>query len=211
MNLITVAVVANGSTEELKYTLESIVAQSTEDFDVITVCGGTPDNVTAAAHGYADEYVGFSVLECEKMLIPQCRNLAAANAKTEYIMFVDAGDYLAPESIEKIIKTAEEKKPEPKPQARPVVRPTISFNNGRAESNVPPLLRELENEDKHERVTLDMNGMQRTASVSAPVSAPQAPVYPKAESREAAPAAPAHTEETKSSLPPFMRKLFGKK
>lgn len=112
MNLITVAVVANGSTEELKYTLESIVAQSTEDFDVITVCGGTPDDVTAAAHGYADEYVGFSVLECEKMLIPQCRNLAAANAKTEYIMFVDAGDYLAPESIEKIIKTAEEKKPD---------------------------------------------------------------------------------------------------
>ena len=115
------------------------------------------------------------------------------------------------ESNEEPEAKAEEKKPEPKPQARPVVRPTISFNNGRAESNVPPLLRELENEDKHERVTLDMNGMQRTASVSAPVSAPQAPVYPKAESREAAPAAPAHTEETKSSLPPFMRKLFGKK
>lgn len=115
------------------------------------------------------------------------------------------------ESNEEPEAKAEEKKPEPKPQARPVVRPTISFNNGRAESNVPPLLRELENEDKHERVNLDMNGMQRTASVSAPVSAPQAPVYPKAESREAAPAAPAHTEETKSSLPPFMRKLFGKK
>lgn len=115
------------------------------------------------------------------------------------------------ESNEEPEAKAEEKKPEPKPQERPVVRPTISFNNGRAESNVPPLLRELENEDKHERVTLDMNGMQRTASVSAPVSAPQAPVYPKAEVREAAPAAPAHTEETKSSLPPFMRKLFGKK
>lgn len=112
MNSITVAVVANGSAEELKYTLESVVAQSTEDFDVITVCGGSPDDVTAAAHEYADEYVGFSVLECEKMLIPQCRNLAAANAKTEYIMFVDAGDYLAPENIEKILKTAEDKKPD---------------------------------------------------------------------------------------------------
>lgn len=106
---------------------------------------------------------------------------------------------------------AEEKKPEPKPQERPVARPTISFNNGRAESNVPPLLRELENEEKRERVTLDMSGMQRTASVSAPVNAPQAPVYPRSETREAAPAAPSHTEETKSSLPPFMRKLFGKK
>ncbi len=105
----------------------------------------------------------------------------------------------------------EEKKTEAKPQERPIARPTISFNNGRAESNVPPLLRELENEDKHERVTLDMSGMQRTASVSAPVSAPQAPVYPKAEAKEEAPVSNAKTEEAKSGLPPFMRRLFGKK
>lgn len=110
MNLITVAVVANDSAEELKYTLESIVAQSTEDFDVIAVCGVSPEDVKAAAQGYADEYVGFTVLECSENLIPQRRNFAAANAKTEYVMFIDAGDYLAPESIEKIIETAKEKK-----------------------------------------------------------------------------------------------------
>ncbi len=113
MNTITAAVVANDSAEELKYTLDSIVAQSTEDFDVIVVCGtAADDGVKAAAHGYADEYVGFTVLECEKDLIPQRRNFAAANAKTEYIMFIDAGDYLAPESIEKIIETAKSKKPD---------------------------------------------------------------------------------------------------
>lgn len=81
MNLITVAVVANDSAEELKYTLESIVAQSTEDFDVIAVCGVSPDEVKAAAQGYADEYIGFTVLECSENLIPQRRNFAAADAK----------------------------------------------------------------------------------------------------------------------------------
>ncbi len=116
------------------------------------------------------------------------------------------------ESNEEQEAKAEEKKPEPKPQEKPVIRPTISFNNGRAESNVPPLLRELENsEEKHEKVTLDMSGMQRTATVSAPVNAPQTPVYPRAEVKEPAPAANSRAEESKSSLPPFMRKLFGKK
>lgn len=112
MNLITAAVTARNDAEELIYTLESLVAQSTEDFDVIIVCAGTPAEINEAAKKYADEYVGFSVVEADGGSIPFCRNLAAENAKTEYMMFIDEGDYLAPESIEKIIAAAEENKPD---------------------------------------------------------------------------------------------------
>lgn len=112
MNPITVAVIANENKDELVYTLESIVAQSTEDFDVIIVLNGSNEDVSAAANEYESEYVGFSVLQSDKKLIPECRNFAAENAKTEYIMFADAGDYLAPENIEKISQTINDKKPD---------------------------------------------------------------------------------------------------
>lgn len=112
MNPITVVVVAGKDAEELRYTLESLVAQSSENFDVIIVCGSSPEDVKTVAREYADEYVGFTVVECEKDSIPFCRNFAAKHAKTEYLLFVDAGDYLAPENTEKLGEAVAEKKPD---------------------------------------------------------------------------------------------------
>lgn len=110
--MITVAVTAGNDKEKLKITLESLVAQSTEEFEVLTVCPDVPEDVLKTAKEYADEYVGFTVVVCEKKLIPACRNLAAKNAKTEYLLFADEGDYIGPDSLENIITAVKDKKPD---------------------------------------------------------------------------------------------------
>lgn len=94
---------------------------------------------------------------------------------------------------------AKKEEPEKKEQPAQPLRPAINFNNGRAESNIPPLLRELENEKR----TAEPEPMQKVApaTVTEPVAAPE---YRTQE-------VPDRAEQAKSSLPPFMRKLFGKK
>jgi glycosyltransferase involved in cell wall biosynthesis len=112
LNLLTVAVTANNDRNDLKYTLDSLVAQTSEDFDVIIVLNGENEETKALATEFADEYDGFTVLPHEKAIIPVCRNFAAANAKTEYLMFMDEGDYLSPESVEKLLEVMNKSKPD---------------------------------------------------------------------------------------------------
>ena len=99
------------------------------------------------------------------------------------------------EAAQEAKKEEEEKKKE---QPAQPLRPAINFNNGRAESNIPPLLRELENE---KRPVEEPVQKVAPATVSEPVAAPE---YRTQE-------VPDRAEQAKSSLPPFMRKLFGKK
>lgn len=102
------------------------------------------------------------------------------------------------ESNEAAQETKKEEEEKKKEQPAQPLRPAINFNNGRAESNIPPLLRELENEKRPAEEPVQKVA---PATVSEPVAAPD---YRTQE-------APDRAEQAKSSLPPFMRKLFGKK
>lgn len=107
---ITAIVTAYKDPEGLKYTLEGLVEQSTEDFEVIIVDNGATDDVKAVIKEYCDEYVGFTSFEIEHVLTPKARNAAVAKAKTEYLIFIDENDYISPETIEEILKNADKTK-----------------------------------------------------------------------------------------------------
>ena len=111
MAKLTVIVIAYNNTEGLRYTLESLCEQSSEEFDVLIVqCGAHRKNEDLIKE-YCDEYVGFASLSAPKeSLVPDARNLGVAHAQSELALFMTEGDYLAPESVEAILKAYEETK-----------------------------------------------------------------------------------------------------
>ncbi len=104
MAKLTVAVTVLCNKDQLKYTLEGICEQSVEDFNVLIMCGKTDADTLELAREYAAEYVGFDIKETELETVPSLRNAAFAAAETELVWFVDGGDYISPESVEKVLE-----------------------------------------------------------------------------------------------------------
>ncbi len=110
MPTLTVIVTAYNDADNLKYTFEGLVEQSTEDFDVLVADTGCDAAAKAVIREYCDEYVGFESFEMPHCLVPEARNESVKRAKGELVYFIDGGDYIAPETIESILKAAEETK-----------------------------------------------------------------------------------------------------
>lgn len=118
---ITVIVsVVNDDEQGLRYTLEGLVEQSTEDFSVL-IANACPE-MRSLINEYCGEYVGFESFEADASL-PVLRNLAAARAEGEYLWFIDCGDYISPESVEKVLETAEKTKAD-------IICPRYYFSGG---------------------------------------------------------------------------------
>ncbi len=110
MATLTVILTGCNDTEKMKYTLEGLVEQSVEDFDVIVVDNGCDDAAKAIIKEYCDEYVGFELLEIPHCLVPEARNAAVKIAKGELLLFIDGGDYISPDTVESILRAADETK-----------------------------------------------------------------------------------------------------
>lgn len=110
MATLTAIVTAFNSADKLKYTLEGLVEQTTEEFDVIIVDTGCDEQAKAVIREYCDEYVGFESFEIPHCLIPDARNEGVKKAKGELVYFIDSGDYIAPETIETVLAVADETK-----------------------------------------------------------------------------------------------------
>ncbi|MBR3767990.1 MAG: glycosyltransferase family 2 protein [Clostridia bacterium] len=110
MATLTVIVTAFNNAEKLKYTFEGLVEQSSEEFDVVIVDTGCDMEAKAVIREYCDEYVGFEAFEIPHCLVPEARNEGVKKAKGELVYFVDGGDYISPDTIESILKAADETK-----------------------------------------------------------------------------------------------------
>ncbi len=110
MATLTVIVTAFHDAEKLKYTFEGLVEQTNENFDVIIVDTGCDMEAKAVIRDYCTEFVGFETFEIPHCLIPDARNEGVKRAKGELVYFVDGGDYLAPDTVDSILKAADETK-----------------------------------------------------------------------------------------------------
>ena len=105
---LTVVVAVGEDPAGLRRSLESLCEQSVEDFSVLVVQRGAHAQTAAVVREYCDEYVGFSAVETPDCLLPEAFNAGAAAAESPLLLFMAAGDYLAPESVESILKTEKE-------------------------------------------------------------------------------------------------------
>ena len=77
--------------------VDSILAQTFTDFELILVNDGSPDNSGAICDEYAQKDNRVRVFHKENGGVSSARNLGLDNAQGEYITFCDADDYVTPD------------------------------------------------------------------------------------------------------------------
>lgn len=107
-NRLSVIVPVYNGEKYLENTLECLVTQTVENFEVIIVDDGSTDSTPDIAQKYCDEYNDFYYIRQEHKGIYAARNAGIDKAKCEYLMFLDCGNILTDGSVEAIFAVADE-------------------------------------------------------------------------------------------------------
>ena len=86
--------------------LDSILAQTFRDFEVILVNDGSTDGSLDICRRYARQESRFLVIDTPNGGVSKSRNLALDRAQGTYLQFMDADDWLSPDAMEVLAHTA---------------------------------------------------------------------------------------------------------
>ena len=92
----------------LQECLESLMAQSHQDFEVLLVDDGSKDQSLAICQAWAAKDERFQVFSQQNAGVSVARNRALEEAKGEYICFVDADDVVAPDYLAHLLDLAQD-------------------------------------------------------------------------------------------------------
>ena len=82
--------------------IDSILAQTFRDFELILVDDGSQDRSGAICDEYAGRDERVRVLHKENGGLSDARNAGLEQAKGDYFLFVDSDDFIAPMMLEQI-------------------------------------------------------------------------------------------------------------
>lgn len=105
--LISVIVPVYKVEEYLPTCVESILAQTHQDLEIILVDDGSPDGCGAMCDEYARKDSRIRVIHKENGGLSDARNAGLAVCRGDYIGFVDSDDYIAPDMYETLSAFAE--------------------------------------------------------------------------------------------------------
>ncbi|MGN0777348.1 MAG: glycosyltransferase family 2 protein [Candidatus Ventricola sp.] len=88
--------------------LDSILAQTFTDYELILVDDGTKDNCPAIMQAYAQRDRRIRQIHKKNGGLSSARNAGLDAARGEYIAFVDSDDYVAPKWLEEVVRAADE-------------------------------------------------------------------------------------------------------
>ena len=78
----------------INHCVDSILAQTYRDFELILVDDGSPDNCGKICDEYAKKDSRVKVIHKVNGGVSSARNMGLDNAKGEWITFIDADDYV---------------------------------------------------------------------------------------------------------------------
>lgn len=97
---ISVIVPAYNAEKTLGRCIDSIIAQTYSDFEVIIINDGSKDNTASIAESYVKKDNRIRLINKPNGGISSVRNLGIKEAKGEYINFVDSDDYIDEDTYE---------------------------------------------------------------------------------------------------------------
>ncbi len=98
--LVSVIVPVYKAEQYLRRCLDSVLAQTYENWECICVNDGSPDNSAAILEEYGAKDSRFRVLNQENKGVSCARNLALENVRGEYLIFIDSDDSIHPQLLE---------------------------------------------------------------------------------------------------------------
>jgi succinoglycan biosynthesis protein ExoO len=107
--LVSITMPAYNREDSIGRALDSALAQTFEDFEVVVVDDGSRDATLAVAHGYAERDPRVKVFRNERNLgIARTRNHALSRSTGRYITPLDSDDAFVPHRLERLVATAAE-------------------------------------------------------------------------------------------------------
>lgn len=88
--------------------VDSVLGQSYQDYEIILVDDGSPDNCPAICDSYAARDPRVRVIHRENGGLSAARNTGLAAARGEYIYFLDSDDYIEPTALADLVATAQQ-------------------------------------------------------------------------------------------------------
>ncbi|MCL2589104.1 MAG: glycosyltransferase, partial [Oscillospiraceae bacterium] len=96
MPKVSVIVAVYNSAEFLPRCVDSILAQTETDIEVLLVDDGSPDNSAELMAAYAAQDPRVRCIHKENGGLASARNAGLAEAKGDYLLFVDGDDWFEP-------------------------------------------------------------------------------------------------------------------
>jgi len=103
MPLISIIIPVYNAERFLQRCMDSILAQTEKNFEVILSDDGSTDNSLLLCQQYSQKYVFIKVIHHTNRGPAHARNIALSQAKGEYITFVDADDWLSPGFLSELL------------------------------------------------------------------------------------------------------------
>lgn len=103
---LSVIVPVYNTKKYLRRCLESILAQTVQDMEIICVNDGSTDGSEEILEEYAKEDSRIHIVSQENKGLGAARNAGILKAKGEYIGFVDSDDFIEPDMYEKMLGSA---------------------------------------------------------------------------------------------------------
>lgn len=108
MEKISIIVPVYNVEDYIKECLDSLVAQTYKDIEIVIVDDGSKDGSIAICEEYAKRYDNIVIYTKENGGLSDARNYGIKVAKAPYLMFVDSDDTLTPDACEVLLKLLEE-------------------------------------------------------------------------------------------------------
>lgn len=101
MNDLCIVIITFNEEFYLSETLNDLLAQTNQNFEVIIVDSNSEDNTVNIANSYASKFQNFKVIEMTERGPSLGRNTGAEAAKAERLLFLDADTRLKPRFVQK--------------------------------------------------------------------------------------------------------------
>ena len=136
---LSVIVPAFNVEDYLAESVESILAQTYRDVEIVVVDDGSTDGTAAVAQDYANRLPNLRVVSTPNRGLGAARNLGIRHARGELLAFVDSDDTVLPEAYESMVRVLDE-------SGSDFVVGGFTRNFGEGPPSMPPRQRNLHSE-----------------------------------------------------------------
>lgn len=101
--LVSIIIPVYKAEEDLPKCIKSCLNQTYENIEIILVNDGSPDNCINICHEYAAKDSRIKVIDKTNTGVSDTRNIGMQKASGDFIMFVDADDWVEPQMLQEMI------------------------------------------------------------------------------------------------------------
>ncbi|OUN95451.1 hypothetical protein B5F98_09290 [Pseudoflavonifractor sp. An44] len=106
--MVSVLIPAYNAEKTICRCLNSVLSQTFHDFEVIVVNDGSKDTTLSMIRGYSEKDARVKVVDQPNQGVATARNVALEHACGEYILYVDADDWIEPNMLERLLELSDD-------------------------------------------------------------------------------------------------------